>query len=299
MQSTLLRPGDPAWPEQLAELGDETPAELRVAGKLPSFAGAIAVVGTRYADDEGLDFARILGAELAAAGRVVVSGGALGIDSEAHRGALQAGGVTVAVLATGLARPYPAQHTTLFSRIREIGALVTEQPDGLPPLPWTFLARNRLIAALAEAVVVVQAPSRSGALSTAALAIKLKKPVLAVPYPPWHVRGEGCLSLLRRGARICTSTRDILSLPLRRGGMTGCALPGVGEESPCFDALNPDCRTVLEALRGRTRHPDELTVSLGLHILRIRQALTQLLLLGLVVERDAGKYAQNSGPNPR
>jgi hypothetical protein len=81
--------------------------------------------------------------------------------------------------------------------------------------------------------------------------------------------------------------------------MTGCALPGVGEEPTCLDALNPDCRTVLEALRGRTRHPDELTVSLGLHILRIRQALTQLLLLELVVERDAGKYAQNSDSNPR
>jgi DNA processing protein len=290
----LIRAEDPAWPAGLRDLADKAPALLRVAGRLPPLQGAIAIVGTRYADEEGLQFAHCLAAELAAAGRVIVSGGAAGIDAAAHRGALDGGGSTVAVLATGLRRPYPPQHGELFGQIAASGALVTEHEQERPPLGWAFLARNRLIAAMAEVVVVVQAPLRSGALATAALARKLERPVFTVPYPPWYGRGEGCLSLLRRGAHICTSTRDILSLPPCRGGTAGRSSLGSGEETPCLPALNEDCRAVLGALRGRTRHADELTVALGLHILRVQQALTQLLLQDLVVERGSGKYGQKT-----
>lgn len=285
---STLSPRDPDWPERLAELGARAPTSLRVAGRLPNFEGAIAVVGTRYADPEASEFARQMGAELAAAGRVVVSGGALGIDTAAHQGALEAGGLTVAVLATGLSQPYPARNAPLFQHIARQGALMTEHADHVTARGFSFLARNRLIAALSDLVVVVQAPLRSGALSTAALAMKLKRPVFAVPYAPWEARGEGCLTLLRRGANICTSTRDILSLPLQWGGMAACHEP-----------LDEDCRAVLDALRSRARHPDELTVSLGLHILRIQQALTQLLLMGLVIEVGPGRYAKGSGSNPR
>lgn len=294
-----LTPGQPGWPAQLQDLGPRQPGLLRVAGQLPELAGAVAIVGTRYADTDALGLARDLGRELALAGHVVLSGGAAGIDAAAHCGALDAGGITIAVLATGLQNPYPARHAELFMQIAATGALVTENEDDAVVRRHSFLARNRLIAAMSDAVVVVQAPMRSGALSTAALAFKLERPVFAVPYAPWEVRGEGCIELLRRGANICTSTRDILSLPLRRGGMAAPGVPGIGDETPCQEPLDEDCRAVLGALRSRSRHPDELTVSLGLHILKIRQALTQLLLLGLVNEVGPDTYAKRSSSNQR
>jgi DNA processing protein len=230
----------------------------------------------------------------------VISGGALGIDTAAHQGALEGGGPTVAVLGTGLGRPYPAPNRPLFAQIAAHGAVVTEHGDNVAVRGFSFLERNRLIAALAEAVVVVQAPARSGALSTAGFGFGLKRPVFAVPYPPWEPRGEGCLALLRRGANICTSIRDILSLPLRRGGKADLYLPGLEREAPCHEPLDEDCRVVMGALsRTRPTHPDELTIALGLHILKIRQALTQLQLRGLVIEVGPGMYAKGSGSKQR
>lgn len=270
-----------------------------MAGKLPQLAGAIAVVGTRYADDDALDFARELSAALAAAGRTVISGGAVGIDAAAHRGALEVGGATIAVLAIGFDRVYPPRHGPLFREIAVAGALVTEQDDGTPPLAWTFLARNRLIAALAAAVVVVQAPVRSGALSTAGLGLKLKKPVFAVPYAPWQTRGEGCLALLRRGAYVCTSARDVLSVRPRRGGGSPGPIPNQGEKGPNFNDLDEDGRAVLSALGSRPTHPDKLAGELDLPIIRVQQALLQLLLLGLAAERGHGAYVRNTKPEAR
>jgi DNA processing protein len=188
----------------------------------------------------------------------------------------------------------------LFGEIAVRGAVLTEHDDDVRPRRHSFLGRNRLIAALAQVVVVVQAPVRSGALSTARLAFALKRPVFAVPYTPWDVRGAGCLGLLQRGANICTSTRDILSLPLGWGGTATPGLPGVGDETPCDEPLDEDSRAVLGALsKSRTMHPDELTISLGLHILRIQRALSQLVLLDLAVEAGLGRYAKRSGSKQR
>jgi DNA processing protein len=293
-----IRPGDADWPAGLAALPDP-PVELRLCGGLPPLEGAVAVVGTRYADDLALDFARDLGAGLAAAGRAVISGGAVGIDAAAHRGAVEAGGATVAVLANGFDPPFPTQHAGLFAQIAAQGALVSEREDATPPHAGLFLARNRLIAAMAETVVVVQAPVRSGALSTAAIAAKLGKPIFTVPYAPWEARGEGCLGLLRRGAQICTSARDVLSVPAH-----GPAPQlGVGREHGKnlidVDELDEDERTVWGELGNRPKHPDALAAELDLPIMRVQRALLQLLLRGLAAERSAGRYVRNLDPEQR
>src|SRR5690606_22400838 len=149
---------------------------------------SVAIVGTRTPDPEAAELARDLAYELGQAGCVVLSGGARGIDAAAHEGALDAGSPTVAVLATGLASAYPPTHGALFGRIANRGALLTESDDEAAPQAYRFLRRNALLAALAKVVVVVQAPIRSGALSTAAHARRLGRDLLAVPWAPFDVR---------------------------------------------------------------------------------------------------------------
>ena len=260
-------------------------------GRLPKLEGAIAIVGTRVADDDALAFTYDLAADLASQGRVIVSGGALGIDGAAHRGALAAAGLTVVVLPTGFAPPYPSEHASLFREVTERGgALVTEQPDQLSPHAGTFLARNRIIAALAERVVVVQAPLKSGALSTAAAARRLDKPVLAVPQAPWEARGAGFIELLRRGAQICTSPRDVLSLPalnwpaepkstVERGGILGD-----------FEGLGDGARAILGAVGRRVRHADALAADLGMSLPTLLSGLLELELAGRLERCRDGRY---------
>jgi DNA processing protein len=209
----VLEPGSTEWPRQLDALSPPL-ASLRVAGRLPP-GPTVAIVGTRSADPEAEDFARAMAAFLAERGCVVVSGGARGIDAAAHRGALEAGGSTVAVLGTGLRYAYPREHGPLLSEIARCGALVTEASDEVSPRPGLFLRRNRIVAALARTVVVVQAPLRSGALSTAAHAAALERPVWAVPAAPWDARGLGGLTLLAQGkALLCTDGDAVLAATL-------------------------------------------------------------------------------------
>jgi DNA processing protein len=294
-----LLPGDPSWPAARLDALSDPPAALRVCGTLPPLEGAVAVVGTRYADDDALEFARALGAGLASAGRTVVSGGALGIDAAAHRGALDVGGPTIAVLASGFDPPFPRQHRALFGEIARSGAVVSEREDGGPPARWTFLDRNRLIAALADVVVVVQAPHKSGALNTAAHAGRLQKRIFTVPYAPWEVRGQGCLALLRRGAEICTSARDVLSVPAheaRRGHAPGCE---DGEKATHVDELEEDERAVWGLLGARPKHPDDLSAKLGMPVMDVQRVLLQLLLRGLAAERGPGRYVRNVNAEQR
>lgn len=260
-------------------------------GTLPPLQGAIAIVGTRVADDDALAFTHDLACDLAAQGRTIVSGGAIGVDAAAHRGALAAGGATVVVLPTGFAPPYPEEHRGLFREVVERGgALVTEQPDELAPHAGTFLARNRIIAALAERVVVTQAPLKSGALSTAAAARKLEKPVFAVPQAPWEARGSGFVELVRRGAQICTSPRDVLSLPAlkrpaelnsadERGGILGD-----------FEGLDDCSRAILGAMGSRARHADALATDLGMALPALLAGLLELELAGRLERLPDGRY---------
>lgn len=280
--------GAAGWPGGLDRLG-ELGLRLRVAGELPTRAG-VAIVGTRHADPEGCAFARRLAAELVEAGHWVVSGGALGIDAQAHLGALEAGGVTAAVLATGLSRAYPARHAGLFTELAQRGALVTEAEDDGAPLRGLFLARNRLIAALSWAVVVVQAPLPSGALSTAAWAKRLKIPVLAVPGPPWDPRAEGCSALLRSGALICTCARDVLSLRPPETRPVSPATSIEAEKSCNHPQMDAEARRVVEALGRRATHPDELAARLRLPAARVQAALLEGELSGELIRTPEGRY---------
>lgn len=247
----------------------DPPAKLWVRGALPS-GRSVAIVGTRRADAAGKAFARRLACDLARASIGVISGGAHGIDAAAHAGALDGGGSTWVVAPTPLDDPYPRAHRDLFDRIVEGGGgLLAERAPGSPTFRACFLQRNRIIAALADAVVVVQAPLGSGALSTAKWARRLDRPLLVVPASPWDPRGEGCVALLRRGAQICGSSADLadvleIQLPLR----------GVPASRPT--TLEPELEAVLAALGARPRPVDELVRATGLGVVRVRIALVQL-----------------------
>lgn len=286
-----LLPGQPDWHQGLRELPDP-PTRLRLAGRMPAFQPPwVAVVGTRHADPDALHFARDLAADLAAAGAVVVSGGARGIDAAAHRGALQSGGDTICVLGTGLSYAYPPENADLLAEIAARGALLTEAEDDWSPRPGLFLLRNRLIAALASAVVVVQAPLRSGALSTARIARSLGRPVYAVPDAPGRARGAGCLWLLRQGAGVCTSARDLIDNKFLRPCLGYAEGPTPIQNQFDFAALDGYAAAVVGCLQGAPATPDRIGRQLDIPINRVQEVLLTLELEGVVRQRADGSYA--------
>jgi len=207
---TIAR-GAPGYPAALSDLAD-APARLHVrGGPLPPLDRAVAIVGTRAATPYGRRLATRLAGDLAARGVVVVSGLAHGIDACAHLGALEAGGATVAVLPGALDRITPADHAALAGRIAAHGALVSEVAEGGPFGRGAFVRRNRLVAALAAATVVVEAGERSGALHTTEVARALGRAVLAVPGDVDRAGSRGTLALLREGARPCADVADVLA----------------------------------------------------------------------------------------
>jgi DNA processing protein len=223
--------GDADYPAGLRDLRD-APAALQVRGALPPWGRSVAVVGSRAATPYGLAFARRLAGDLAAAGVPVVSGLARGIDAAAHEGALAAGGPTVAVLPGGLDAITPPEHTGLAERVAGRGALLSEWEGARPANRGMFVRRNRLIAALARVVVVVEAAERSGALSTASAARRLGRALLAVPGDIDRPTSRGANALLRAGARACLDAGDVLAaLPATTTG--GAPAPAdVGEVTP-------------------------------------------------------------------
>ena len=210
-----LRRRDSGYPPLLAAIHDPPPA-IHLRGEAVDETlsrPAVAIVGARSCSAYGRSVARSLGRELAAAGLVVVSGMARGIDGEAHRGALEAGGVTVAVLGCGIDRDYPAAHAELARRICDSGGLVvSEYEPRVEPAPWRFPARNRIIAGLSEATVVVEARERSGALITADFALEEGRDVFAVPGEITSALSVGTNALLRLGAAPATCAADVLEL---------------------------------------------------------------------------------------
>jgi len=222
-----IQPGHAHWPAGWNDLSQDRPDVIHVTGQAEVLARrALAVVGTRRASPRGLAVARRLARDLAARGWVIVSGLALGIDAAAHGGALDARGTTVAVMATAPQRTYPAAHGCLRRRLEERGCSVTETPPaGGPGGRWLFPRRNRLIAAHAEGVIVVEAPVRSGALVTARLAGELGRTVWAVPGPVDHPGSAGCHRLLREGALLCETAQDIDGALEPPGRSTAEAVP--------------------------------------------------------------------------
>jgi DNA processing protein len=210
--ATLLVPSDSRWPHRLNDLGAHTPHLLWVRGDLARLDASptVAIVGARSATPYGEAVAADLAAELAASGAIVVSGAAYGIDGVAHRAALSTDGRTVAFLAGGVDRAYPRGHEALLSRIADTGAVISETPCGAAPTKWRFLSRNRLIAALADAVVVVEAGHRSGSLNTAAHAAQLGRALGAVPGPVTSAASAGSHRVLREFGGVCvTSAADV------------------------------------------------------------------------------------------
>jgi len=229
----LMGPGDEGYPAGLYDL--ESPPRLYVLGETTS-APAVAVVGTRRSTRYGMSLAGAFGRALAGAGWTTVSGLARGIDAAAHRGTLDADGEAVAVLGSGIDVIYPAEHRDIYHRILDgKGAVMSEYPPGTPPDRWRFPARNRLIAAIASAVVVVEAGLKGGALITARLAAEVGRPVFAVPGDVDRPASKGCNLLIRDGAIPALGVDDliaelelVLGKPPRRQAKANSEIPATG-----------------------------------------------------------------------
>ena len=283
----VLTWNDPRFPASLGTLTDLPPA-LWYQGHLAAFdAPAVAIVGSRAASSVALETAARLGADLAAAGVTVVSGLARGVDSAAHRGALQTGR-TIAVLGSGLDRVYPAEHTGLAKQIAQAGLVVSEYAPGTPPLQHHFPMRNRLISGLSMAVVVIEASEKSGSLITAACALEQGREVMAVPGNVLSGRNRGGHALIRDGAKIVESADDIVGeLGWSRG------VVGVADEDvkPCEKMASGDC--LLDAMTpGHPCGLDELTRRSGLEPTELLSRLIDLELRGLVRRAGGGRFCR-------
>jgi DNA processing protein len=277
--------GGSGYPPLLAELYDP-PARLYLRGGPPEQLErpAVAIVGARSCSAYGAQVARELARELAAAGVAVVSGLARGIDGEAHRGALAAGGLTVAVLGCGIDRDYPRSHAELARRIAESGVIISEYAPGVEPAPWRFPARNRIIAGLSLATVIVEARTRSGALISADFALELGREVFAVPGEITSALSAGSNDLLRQGAAPLLSADDVLeALGIERA------------PPPASGPLSAAARVVRATLADGARDADGLSRTTGLPSAQLAATLVELELAGLVVCVD-GVYRCRGDP---
>jgi len=261
------------FPESLKRL-PQPPTHLYLKGTLPEEGQAVAVVGTRRAAPWALSFARKLARALAEAGAVVVSGLARGIDREAHLGALEAGGRTLGVLGSALDRIYPPEHRAMAEKMD----LLSEFPLGTGPKPEYFPRRNRLIAGLARAVIVVEAPLDSGALITARHALELGKEVLAVPGRPTDPGSLGANRLIQDGAYPVITPEDALSYL------------GLSGKRKALPELSPEEARLYELLRQGEALPEHLAEALGLSPEGVISLLTLLELKGLVQALPGGRY---------
>jgi DNA processing protein len=252
---------------------------------------AVTIVGARRATSYGREIARELGRELAAAGMIVVSGLAFGIDGCAHRGALDAGR-TIAVLGCGPDVAYPSSHRTLWRRICETGLVISEFPPGATPWRWTFPARNRIMAALSGMTVVVEAATRSGSLITTDLAADLGRDLGAVPGPVTSRASAGPNSLLASGAHLVRDAQDVLDAMLGPGRKL---LVNRGPD------LDPRLQAVLAAVEAGESTCDAVATATGVSGPAAAAALSRLELLGYLVCSNLGNYSRTllSPPTPR
>lgn len=302
----LVTPDDREWPgwqfQDFATLdtkrmpGGRAPLALWVLGEhslSEVTSRAAALVGTRACTGYGEHVAAELASGLAAHEMAVVSGGAFGIDGAAHRAALACEGITIAVLAGGVDVPYPSAHSGLLYRIARHGLVVSEYPPGVRPARYRFLTRNRLVAALSGATVVVEAGVRSGAANTAAWARGLGKPVGAVPGPITSVASAGThIEIAERGARLVVCAQDVIELAGRLGEFAA------DPERPAsiVDGLGEDEKRVYEALPGRgSASIQQLIAESGLTSGQVQGALAILELEELVVDADGGWKIRRSG----
>lgn len=300
----IVVPSDDEWPgrvDELATLDLDTPGRVNhdtrpplcvwVRGRLPlgeTLERSVAVVGARAATPYGMQVTSEIGFGLAEKGWTIVSGGAFGIDATAHRAALAAGGRTVAVLACGVDRPYPAGNSALFEQIAETGLLISEWPPGAEPLRHRFLVRNRVIAAATLGTVVTEAAARSGATQTMSRVFAMRRVAMVVPGPVTSAMSVGCHELLRAhpDAILVTGVKHVLEAVGRMGEYY--AEPARGPEHP-RDSLDEESALVLEAVphRGQAT-PEELAAKAGLPLRTVLRRLSLLELAGLVLRREDG-----------
>ncbi|MFH8984569.1 DNA-processing protein DprA [Streptomyces varsoviensis] len=285
----FLCPGDLEWPRQLDDLGDAVPIGLWVRGDADLRLWAlrsVAVVGARACTDYGSRMAALLGAGLAERGWVVVSGAAFGVDGAAHRGALAAGGATVAVLASGVDVPYPRGHAELIQRIAEQGLVVAELPPGGHPTRSRFVLRNRVIAALTRGTVVVEAEYRSGSLVTARQAQRLGRSTMGVPGPVTSGLSAGVHELLRGEAVLVSDADEVIELV----GSIGDLAPAREGPVVARDLLEATAARVLDALPGSGASTwDRLARETGLSRDQVLGRLYELRALGFV-ERTGERW---------
>jgi DNA processing protein len=290
--------GDVRYPTALDAIHDP-PQTLWIRGDVAALgAPSVAIVGSRAASPYALEVARRLGADLARRHITVVSGMARGVDSAAHRGALEGGGVTVAVFGCGVDIIYPREHRALADRIVERGALVSEHPAGMPPLPHHFPQRNRIISGLSLAVVIVEAAEGSGSLITADFALEQGRTVLAVPGNVLGGRNYGAHALLRDGAKLVECADDILEeLP------ASLTQQGAGSPEPRFAGDEPASRKpasqdpVLRSMdEGDAYDLDELSERSGVDRMKLLPRLLELELAGALRRVDGGRFVRFRRP---
>jgi DNA processing protein len=293
---SLLPISDPRYPAQLAAI-QGCPAALFVEGD-PALLSRpqIAIVGSRAATSAGRETAFEFAACLATCGFAITSGLAVGIDAAAHRGALAAAGVTIAVCGTGLDRVYPAEHRELAGRIAASGTLVSEFPTGTLPHAHNFPRRNRLMSGLARGVLVIEAAARSGSLITARLAGEQGREVMAVPGSIHNPLARGCHRLIKDGAALVETVDDVLAA-LGHAGLAGCAKSAVDMSNAAENpngVLDSDAEMLLNALGFEPADLDRLVERTGLAAQSVISKLQLLELEGRVESLAGGRYSRTS-----
>ena len=296
MSAWVLAPGASGYPAQLGDLGERPDPTLHGVGARAAVAAlrpdaAATIVGARRATSYGLRVAERLAADLARAGVTIVSGLAIGVDAAAHRGALAAGGQTIAVLAGGPDIVYPARHRSLYCELLRSGAAVSESEPGIRPHKSAFAIRNRLMAALSRVVVVVEAARPSGSLITAQQAQRLNRELAAIPGQVGVRAAEGTNWLIREcHAHLVRDAQDVLDL------LAGVGAVSVARTGP---ALEPDLDRLLEAIERGATTPDQLARAAGLGPAATAVSLARLELCGYVVSDALGAYAPSGLERPR
>ena len=283
------------YPPRLRDLVDP-PEAVYVVGELPR-GPSVGIVGTRDPTPEAERFATELSRGLTEEGVTVFSGGALGIDTAAHRGALDAGGPTVVVAPSSFDRPFPSEHESLFREIVDAGgAFLTTYPPGTIAHLHHFFERNALLVALVDALVVVETRFRGGARNAAKAARDLGRPLLVVPGAPWNPRAAGCLLEIKNGATLVSSIDDVL---IMLGVYPNAESRGAGQKRPtglvlpevAGTASDPDLAAVVGVLENGAANPDEICAATGLGVARVQALLLTLTLERILVSEPSGRVS--------
>ncbi len=285
-QTDIISYWDDDYPADLKSIHDP-PALLYVRGTLPAI-DSLAVVGSRLASPSGIELTARICFEIAENGIVIVSGLARGIDSAAHQAALDAGGLTIAVLGCGIDRIYPSEHHRLFHQIAETGAVISEYPPGTPPLPGHFPGRNRIISGLSKGVLIVEAARKSGSLITADFALEQGREVFAIPGAVTASNSDGVNSLLKDGAHLVTETRDITEILWPQQSARTISPKNI--VSLKLSEIEFD---IVQHLDSDPLHIDDLARKSGLTPMELSVILLQLEIRGGVIQMPGMRYIRS------